>query len=198
MIIALTLPGMVNMSAMKVSIDQGIRAGIKFSFGGTTTMVIQAYLAITFTKFFSANPYVILNLKRAALAIFFLLSIIFLYLAKKPEKSKKTSEKYQKRENTPLFFGIFIMAMNMLNIPFLFATSTLLDAKGWISVEAPNKWLFLLGIALGCWSLLVAYAKFADIITVRAKFIVRHLNYLLSGLFMLLALIQVVVLLNDI
>jgi threonine/homoserine/homoserine lactone efflux protein len=193
MVIALTLPGMVNMSAVKVSIEQGIRAGLKFSLGGTIAMVLQAYLAITFAKFLSANPYVILYLKRAALAIFLILSITFFYLAK---KTKIPKEKYKKRENTPFIFGFVIMGMNMLNIPFLFATSTLLEAKGWVSVEAPDKWLFVLGIALGSWSLLVAYAKFSDIITRRAQFVARHLNYFLSGLFMLLALIQIVFLLN--
>lgn len=64
--------------------------------------------------------------------------------------------------------------------------SALLTSKGWISVVSPNKWLFIGGAALGCWTLLIAYAKFAGVIARRA----RRLNFFLSGLFMLLAILQ--------
>lgn len=187
--IGLALPGMVNMSAVKVSMDQGLRAGFRFSLGATLALGVHAYLAITFARFLSEHPYVLLYFKRAALAIFLALSLIFFYLAKKP---KKPREAYRHKENTPMIFGFLIMNMNMLNIPYLFATGTLLEAKGWISVEPPNKWLFIVGAALGAWSLLVLYAQFADIIVRRAQFVARHLNYFISGLFMLLAIIQMI------
>ena len=187
--VGLALPGMVNMTAVKVSMNQGLRAGFRFSLGGALALAVHAYLAITFARFLSEHPYVLLYFKRAALAIFMALSLVFFHLAKKP---KQPREAYQQRENTPFIFGFLIMNMNMLNIPYLFATGTLLEAKEWISVEPPNKWLFILGAALGAWSLLVVYAHFAGLIARRARFVARNLNYFLSGLFMLLAILQMI------
>jgi threonine/homoserine/homoserine lactone efflux protein len=189
MAIGLALPGMVNMTAVKVSMDQGLRAGFRFSLGGALALAVHAYLAITFARFLSEHPYVLIYFKRTALAIFLTLSLIFFYLAKKPKKHR---EAYQHKENTPFIFGFLIMNMNMLNIPYLFASGTLLEAKEWISVEPPNKWLFIIGAALGAWSLLVLYTQFATLIARRARFVARNLNYFLSGLFMLLAIIQMI------
>lgn len=190
MAIGLTLPGMVNMTAVKVSIDYGFRAAFRFSLGAALALAIQAYLAITFARYLGEHPQVILYLKRAALAVFLALSLFFFYQGRKPPIPK--NDKYSKRQNTPFILGFILTGMNMLNIPYLFTTGTLLDNRGWINVDPPSKWLFIGGAALGCWTLLVAYAKFAAVITRRAKFVARHLNYFLSGLFMLLATIQLI------
>lgn len=183
----MTLPGMVNMTAVKVSIDAGFRAGVKFSVGGALALFAQAYFATTFAQYLSDHPEVLTYLKRTMLFLFTGLSIAFFYMARQPQAFKTSN-----REGTPFALGFLVAGMNLVNVVFLFAMGTFLEAKGWISLQPPNKWLFMTGAALGCLLLLVLYSQFALFINRRARFFARHLNYFLSGLFVLLALIQLI------
>ena len=50
--------------------------------------------------------------------------------------------------------------------------------------------LAAIGITLGAFTMLGAYARFAQFILKRASYFARNLNYFLSGLFLLLAVVQ--------
>ncbi len=184
---ALLLPGMVNMTAVSVSIKQGFKAGILFGVGASVVMLIQAYLAVTFAGFLDRNPEIFLFLKRAAVVLFFLLSAVFLLLGLRPRAQKTRS-----RHGPPLLMGGLMAGMNALNIPFYFAAGTYLNLHGLINLAAPHNWFLLIGTFVGALAMMLGYAFFARIVASRIKALSKYMHFVLSGLFLLLGFMQLI------
>ena len=187
-VLSILLPGIVNMTAVTLSMKRGLYTSYRFSFGATLTITVQAFIAITFAGFLSKNPAILTFLKQTAVAIFIILGIIFLLLARHPKVTKKTTSSKGK----PILLGIMVAWMNLLNIPYYFTFSTFFEAKGWIILDDPIKYTYLSGIAIGAILLLMLSGRFAQFITVSGPHLARNLNYFLSGLFFVMAIVQAV------
>lgn len=186
-VLSILLPGIVNMTAVTISMKRGLLTAYRFSLGASITVTLQAFIAITFAGFLSNNPGVLTFLKQTAVAIFIILGIIFLLLARHPRVTRTTSGK-----GKPILLGLIVAWMNLLNIPYYFTFSTFFEAKEWIILNDPVKYIYLSGIALGSFIMLALYGRFAQFITVSGSHLARNLNYFLSGLFFVLALVQAV------
>ncbi len=180
----LLAPGMLNMTAVRTSIEKGKKAGVIFSAGAASIVFVQASIALIFTSYLNNHPELIEKLKIAAIVIFFLLAIFFLVQARKKFKA----EGKQKRGNYFLM-GLVMSSMNMLAIPFYLGLSTYLSSKGQIILIQPYITIFVVGAVLGAFSLFVTYASFANFIIKRAQFIAKNINYILSVLFLFLGLL---------
>jgi hypothetical protein len=78
--------------------------------------------------------------------------------------------------------------MNMLAIPFFLGYSTLLEAQDLLDLTPPLNIVFALGAMGGALGLFAVYIWFAAFIQRRVQFVARNINYILSLLFLLLAL----------
>ncbi len=185
--LGLVPPGMLNMTAVRTSIEKGIKCGLRFSAGAASVVIIQAFVALTFAKYLSAHPEVFDILKKVAIGIFLLLAFFFFTQARKQFKA----EGKQKKGNS-FYTGMLMSSLNALAIPFYFGYSTIMETKGLIILQQPYISLFVLGAVAGAFTLFATYAKFAEVIVVRAQFIAKNINYILSGLFVVLAMIQIV------
>ena len=184
--IGVTLPGMINMTSVSVSIRRGLNPGLQFSAGAASAIFLQALIAVTFAGYLTEHPDVILWLKQAAIVIFLVLSIVFYLQARRPAAVEEGDQK-----GNAYLLGMGIAGMNVLNIPYYLAFSAFLKANGWITLRDPLHWFFLLGATLGAWALLAAYARFACYIAKNADYFARNINYFLSGLFVVLAAVQI-------
>ena len=181
--IGLLAPAMLNMTAARISIEKGKKSAIQFSAGASTVVFIQGYIAVTFAKYLVANPEVITKLKTAAIFVLIVLSIFFFYQAKKKFKVRGKDKK-----GSSYFIGLGMSSLNMLAIPFYLAMATLAENKGWMTIEQPFSTIYVVGAVLGVFSLLVTYASFSVIIARKAEFIAKNINYILSVLFLVLAI----------
>jgi threonine/homoserine/homoserine lactone efflux protein len=181
--IGLLAPSMLNMTSARTSIEKGKQAGIKFAAGAASVVFIQALIAVTFAKYLVAHPEVITKLKTAAIFVLFALSIFFFIQARKKFKA----EGKQKKGND-FIIGLGMSSLNMLAVPFYLAMATLAESKGWMQIEQPYSIIYVIGAVLGAFSLFATYATFADIIAKKAQFIAKNINYILSVLFMVLAI----------
>ncbi len=82
-------PGMLNMSAAKISLKEGHVRGFVFSIGVCVAVGVQTYLALIFAKYLNQHPDVVDVLKRVALVLFVLISIYFFLLAKRQISPQK-------------------------------------------------------------------------------------------------------------
>ena len=185
-VVGIALPGLINMTGVKVRIEKGTTAAYRFCFGAGTTIFFQAWAAVAFASFLAKNTGWLSFMKGTGVFIFLLLSVVFYFQAIKP----KMPETKTKKKGKPFLFGMAIAAMNMLNIPFYFTVSTFLKASDRLMGFFPNYFFFIGGIVLGALVALFAYVRFAEWILTRATFFARHLNYFLSGLFLFLAVLQ--------
>ena len=81
--------------------------------------------------------------------------------------------------------------MNMLAIPFFLGYGTLMEARGWLNIEPPHNYVFSIGAMAGAFLLFSIYVLFAPFIQRRVQFVARNINYILSLLFLVLALVTV-------
>ena len=189
--IGLLAPSMLNMTAARTSIEKGKKAGIQFAAGAASIVFIQGFIAVTFAKYLVANPDVITKLKTAAIFVLLALSIFFFMQARKKFKAEGKDKK-----GNSFIIGLGMSSLNMLAIPFYLAMATLAESKGWMTIEQPYSTVFVVGAVLGAFSLFATYASFAEVIAKRAEFIAKNINYILSALFIVLAIATAIQVLN--
>lgn len=183
-------PGMLNMTALKVSLDIGERSGIRFAIGASLIIFIQVGIALMFADYFVQHPKIIEVIEEVGVVVFFLLAIFFFRLSRKstPHSTKKIKRNY-------FIAGVVIASLDMLTIPFYITVSAFLASKNEITIEIPYTLFFMLGVMLGAFSLLYAYVKFAGVIAKRVSFLTRNINSILSIIFLILGIVTLVKLL---
>ena len=179
-------PSMLNMTATKISLNNGKKEAIKYAFGVSFIVLIQAYLATLFTRYLSSHPAFVNYLQKIALVIFSILSFYF-YKHYKKEKVKITVEKETYR-NT-FIVGVLLSSLNMFSIPFYCGVTTALDVTGWLQFSQKYIISFVLGSAIGTFLLLYMYLKYASFIQSKSKRLSKNLNLILSILTGALSLI---------
>ncbi|MDN3644551.1 LysE family transporter [Lutimonas halocynthiae] len=185
--LSLIPPGMLNMTAVKTSLQKGKKEGIWFALGAAMVVIPQAFIALVFARYFAENPQVVARLEIAGIVVLFVLSIVFFIQAR-----KKFEGKGGKREGKSFLLGMLMSGMNMLAIPFYLVLSSVLENRGLLQTEQPYIILFVSGVFLGAFSLFFLYASFAQIIQKRAQFIARNINYILSLLFLVLGILTLI------
>ena len=180
-------PGMLNMTALKITISSGKKDSLKFAFGASIIVFLQAGIALFFADYFSKNPKIIEILKTAAVFVFFALAIFFFMLSKK----KITGESKSNNKNYFLS-GLGMSSVNMLAIPFYLGLSIYLVSVNKIIIEQPFILLFVIGAAIGSFLLFYTYILFAKIIIKKVAFIATNINIILSILFLSLGILTLI------
>ena len=72
-------PSMLNMTAAKISLSKSKSDAIKFAIGVSIVVLLQAYVAILFTKFLRSNPDFVQSLQKNSDCNF--CGIVFLFLS---------------------------------------------------------------------------------------------------------------------
>jgi len=189
--VGLLAPSMLNMTAARTAIEKGRKAGIQFAAGAASVLFVQGFIAVFFAKYLVANPDIITKLKTAAIFVLLGLAIFFFTQARKKFKAEGKQEK-----GNSFLAGMGMSSLNMLAIPFHLAMATLAESKGWMAVEMPYSVIYVVGAVAGAFTLFSIYAIFAEIIAQKAQFIAQNINYILSGLFVVLAVVTLVQVIN--
>lgn len=176
-------PGMLNMTAVRTSIEKGRKAGVSFSAGAASVVFIQSSIALIFANYLKNHPEILEKLKMAGIVVFVLLAVFFFVQARKKFKAEGKEEK-----GNYFISGMLMSSMNMLAIPFYLGLSAYLGTKGQLILEQPYITIFVVGAVLGAFALFTTYAYFAAIIVKKAQFIAQNINYILSALFVVLAI----------
>lgn len=183
-------PGLLNMNAAKTSVEKGRPNGVMFSLGVASMVALQAYLSVLISKFLFKNPEVVEFLMKAALVVFAFFALFFFRKARRyrpdPTRIRKMSRK------NDYFKGLFLAALNFLTIPYYSGLHTIWTGTGWIEFEVADIAVFVLGAALGTFTVLYLYTFYFDKLATRSERFSRNSNYIISGLMVLLFVITVV------
>ena len=165
-------PGLLNMTAAKISLKEGYIRGIVFSIGVSTTVLAQPYIAVLFARYLSNHPDIIDVLQRVALVIFILLSVYYLFIAKENPQSSNDLNNRSKRNR--FFFGMFLASLNMFAIPYQAYMSITLASFGWMNFDKTNIISYVSGAATGTFVMLYIYIFFFD--KIKSQKITSHKN----------------------
>lgn len=153
-------PGMLNMSAAKISLKEGHVRGFVFSIGVCIIVGFQTYLALIFAKYLSQHPDVVDVLKRVALVLFILISIYFFLLAKSDASPQEVDASKSKKSR--FFQGIFMSALNVFPIPYQAYVVTTLLSYQLLSLDNPSVGTYVAGATSGTFIALYIYILFFD------------------------------------
>jgi len=173
-------PGLLNMTAAKISLKEGYTRGIMFSIGVCLIVMVQTYIAVIFARYLSNHPDVVDILQRVALVIFILISIYYLVFAKKT--SRPDIEHHVKSKHSRLFFGMFLSSLNMFPIPYQAYMSITVATFGWLTFDLTSIASYVAGAAMGTFVMLYVYIFFFDKIKNRAFTSQKNMNYIIGGI----------------
>jgi len=183
--IGTTPPSMLNMTAAKIALERTKTEGVKFALGVSVVVLVQAYIAVLLTRYIHNSENFEWYIKVVGIVIFVFLSIYFFMEASKERKQKEAS--VYKIKNS-FIIGIIFSSLNMFSIPFYCGVSSALNMFGLMKFNQTSIILFVIGSALGTYSLLYVYASSAHKIQKRASLLTKNLNYILSILTALIAI----------
>lgn len=180
-------PGLLNMNAAKISVEKGKLNGVIFSIGVSSTIIVQAYIAVFISKFLYKNPEVIDVLLKIAIAIFAVFAIYFFIMAKR-NKTQKIKEVNLSKKNSFLK-GVLLAALNLLTIPYYSGLNAMWNEAGWIKFEAQDITTFVIAAGAGTFSVLYLYTFYFDKLETKTNRFSKNSNYILSALMVLLLVI---------
>ena len=76
----IVLPGLLNMTAAKISLKEGRQRALLFALGATLIIFFQTYIAVSFAKFLYRRPDIIYMLEEIGLIIFLMLTLFFFFI----------------------------------------------------------------------------------------------------------------------
>jgi len=188
--ISVVPPGLINMTAAKISTQEGKGMALSFAIGASAIIFIQTFIAILFSRLISNNVQFVSILQEIAIFVFLVLSCYFFYFAKKPKKIK-ASPKVKGKSNR-FFLGVFLSALNILPIPFYVFLSMSLAASGYLDFDKISIFTFVLGVVCGSFAVFYLYIVAFKKIERRADFILRNINNIIGSVTALMALFTLI------
>lgn len=168
-------PGMLNMTAAKISLKEGHTRGFVFSIGVCLIVGVQTYLAAIFAKYLSQHPDVIDILKRVALVLFILISIYFFLVAKSEDNIHEMGASKSKKSR--FFQGLLMSALNVFPIPYQAYMVTTLVSYQWLALDNLSISTYVAGAMTGTFITLYIYILFFDIIKNSKISSPKRMNY---------------------
>jgi threonine/homoserine/homoserine lactone efflux protein len=184
-------PGMLNMQAVATSVRAGERKAYAFSGGLAVVIGAQTALGVLFADLLTRNPAVIAGIKSWAIPLFLILAAVFTWKGFRARAARR-AEIERPYKGGPFWRGMMMSSMNILNIPLIFAIAGWLIGDGYLSRDFLPRLAYVPGTALGTLGVFFLYVLSADWISKHAAYFTRNINFFLGGLFVLLAVIQAI------
>jgi len=180
-------PGLLNMSAAKISVEKGPNNAYIFSLGVVVVVLFQAYVAVLISKYLFTHPELIELLMKMAVGVFVAFSVYFFVSAKGQKKIGKNFLKVKKRSS--FFKGMFLAAVNLLSIPYYSGLNAMWKASGWISFNLVDTLVFMLATAAGTFAVLYLYTVYFKKLQKKNRAFSSRANYILGSLMLFLGVI---------
>ncbi len=185
--IGVSLPGLINMTAAKVSIRDGRERALLFITGAVIIIFFQTLLAISFARYIDSRPGIVALLREIGFLIFAILSFYFLVMAKKP-KTKKEDMKMRSKSNR-FFLGMLLSALNFFPIPYYVFLTISLASFQLFAFESLPVFLFLFGVVIGSFAVFYYYISFFKRIEAKTDFFFKNMNKIIGTVTAIVALI---------
>jgi threonine/homoserine/homoserine lactone efflux protein len=187
-------PGLLNMTAAKISLKEGHVNGLIFSIGVCVIVGVQTIIALIFSRYLSKNPEVISLLQRVAFVIFVLIAIYFLVIAKK-KSNKPKKEREPRSKNSRFFFGMLLSVLNVFPIPYQAYMSITVAALGFLEFDNIGMLSYTFGAIMGTFVTLYIYVFFFEKINsqyIKSSRNMSRLIGIVTGVIALITLINII------
>ncbi|MGH2667205.1 lysine transporter LysE [Flavobacterium sp.] len=178
--IGISPPGLINMTAAKISVQDGKIRAMLFAAGALIIIFFQTLLALIFARYIDSHQEVVILLREIGFGIFSVLTLYFLFLAKGPKKSVKDTLKIKSKKSR-FFLGMLISAINFFPIPYYVFVSVSLASFGYFSFQISSIYTFVIGVVFGSFAVFYAYIAFFKKIESKTDFLIQNMNAIIGS-----------------
>ncbi|MGV3695756.1 LysE family transporter [Flavobacterium sp.] len=193
--LAVIPPGLINMTAAKISTQDGRNEALSFAVGASIIIFFQTFTAVLFARFINNHQEIVTTLQEIGIFVFTLLSIYFLFFAEKPKKIKSSRE--VKGKSNRFFLGMLLSTLNLLPVPFYVFASMSLYASGYFSFDKIPVSSFVMGVVLGSFSVFYIYIVAFKRIEKKTEYLMRNINIIIGSVTTFMAVVTLIKLLYD-
>lgn len=188
-VVGVSLPGLLNMTAVKISKNNGRKSAYTYVMGALVVIFIQTYIAIFFAKLIDSSPIITDALQEVGFVIFTVLTVYFLFFAKHTEKRKSQRKEQKSPKENKFLYGMMLAALNVFPIPYYVFLSVTLASYSYPIFERPYTSIFALGVVLGSALMFYLYIRFFKKPSREAHFMMRNINYCIGAVTGVIAII---------
>jgi threonine/homoserine/homoserine lactone efflux protein len=179
--LAVILPGLINMTAAKISLQESKNEALSFAAGASTIVFFQTFIAVMFARFISNHEEIVATLQEIGIFIFSGLSVYFFWIAKKPKKLKADR--------------MLLSMLNLLPIPFYVFASMGLAAAGYFNFDKAPVSAFVIGVVLGSFCVFYLYIVAFKKIEKKTEFLMQNINIVIGSVTTFMAVVTLIKLL---
>ncbi|WP_046743034.1 LysE family translocator [Kordia zhangzhouensis] len=183
-------PGLINITAAKISTQKGKMNGIIFAIGASLIVLIQAFVAVMISKYLYHNQEIIDALLKIALIIFGVLAIYFFIIAQKKKEKRIRMVKVTKKKS--FLKGILLATLNVLPIPYFAGLNALWNVSDLMEFTPEDIIIFILAAGLGTFAMLYMYVFYFDKSRAKSSHFSKYSDYILSVLMVVLVIITLI------
>ena len=176
----ITPPGLINMTAAKVSVTEGRTRALIFALGATVVVLIQTFVALIFAEFIDKNPQIVILLREIGFAIFLALTLFFFWRGGKVQAPDQEIKLHSKKSR--FFLGMLLSALNFFPIPFYVFVSVTLASYNYFHFTDPFIYSFVIGSGFGAFFGFYCYIAFFKKMETKTGFLLKNMNYIIGSL----------------
>lgn len=180
-------PGLINMTAAKVSIVDGRNEAISFAIGATVIVLFQTYIAIQFAKFIYSRQDIITLLQEIGLFLFLAITLFLFWTASKPKKIKQEIKLHSKSNR--FFLGMLLSGLNLFPIPFYVFVSVTLSSFGLFYFNSLTVYSFVSGVGMGSFTVFYWYILYFKNHQSKSDYLIKNGNYIIGSITGIISLI---------
>ncbi len=189
-VVGILPPGLINMSAAKVSLTDGKKRAMMFVLGALIVIVLQTYISLVFARYISQHEEVVVLLRQIGLGIFIALTVYFFFFAKKPEINTDDTLP-MKSKRSRFFMGMLISALNFFPIPYYVFVGVTAASYRIFDFSMAGIVGLVAGVLGGSFAVFYCYVVFFGKLKGRTIFFVANMNRIIGTITGLVALFTV-------
>ena len=178
-IVGIFPPGLINMTAAKISVQDGKTRALLFTLGALIIIFFQTLIALIFARYIDSHQEIVNLLRQIGFGIFSMLTIYFLSIAKKPKKKKKSDIKI-KSKRSRFFLGMLLSVINFFPVPYYVFVSVTLASFHYFDFDKISIYTFVSGAVLGSFAVFYSYIAFFKKIQSKTDFIIKNMNSIIG------------------
>lgn len=178
--------GNLNITAMYIAAKKGIRAAGYFAFGVVLIEIMYLRISLVFVSWIIAHKNLFDILQWAVLLLLILLAINSFFAGEKKKENTSALEK-----TNPLLLGVFLSAVNPLQIPFWAGWAVYLITSKMLIAENLYYNVFSISAGIGTFLALFVFIICGARLSGYIKANTVRINFLMGMLFLILAVYQV-------
>jgi len=187
-------PGLINMTAAKVSVVDGRNEAISFAIGATVIVFFQTFIALQFAKFINSRQDILTLLQEIGLVLFLTITLFLFWSARKPKKVKQEIKMHSKSNR--FFLGMLLSTLNLFPIPFYVFVSVSLSTFGIFYFNSLFIYSFVSGVVLGSFTVFYLYILYFKNHQSKSDYLIKNGNYIIGSITGLVSLVTFIKLIN--